>query len=908
MTLQRQSTLLAWLAVLALLLLAGVTMSAASEVRRQTEQSEMAESTARAVGNFRYLIMETALYREARSGQQWRQRVDSFRRQLAANRYSEGRQRALLDRERSNLAVIERLFDSLTGATDSARTASAVSALFLTTEQMASDAFELIRMNRDDLQRAQARYNQVVLFALALLTGLIASAYLILRRRVLLPVTLIRLVVERVAQGDLTPRVALSLDNEIGFLAHRFDAMTEQLAQTHNAISAEVQERRRAESALQETVTELATARDLAQAANVAKSQFLANMSHELRTPMNGMLGMLQLLRYTRLTKQQQDYVAKSSLEAQSLLALLDDLLDFSRIEMHALEIEAAPFEIETVLTDMAIRLRVLYGCKALELVIRCAPGVPAMLIGDGARLRQVMLILASNGLKFTEHGEVVVDVNCLHTDGKTAELEFSVRDTGIGIAAEHLDVIFEQFRQSESAATRRYGGAGLGLSISRRLVALMGGELEVASEPGVGSVFRFRLRLATGALAMTEAQTAPYRVLVVDDHALAREAILGMVEVAGWRGEAVAGGAQALACLEKQKQDGAGFDVVLLDWRMPDMNGWQLAAHLRAMRHGQSRPVIIMVTGCSSIELAARSDAERALIDGYLSKPVTLSLLREAVTAAFEVERSASVADYARLAGLRILVVDDNPMNLQVACELLQREGAHAECAEGGLAAIALAQRGDRSYDAVLMDIQMPDMDGLETTRGLRADPRTAELPIIALTSNVLESDRAASLAAGMDAHLGKPVAQDELVRTLLSVCKARQLDSAFVGDVAGALSAARAPVIDSALALSRLGGDIQRYARMVQSFQKECSSTLKALRLALRHNMLGAGVERLQAFQSAAGVIGAVSLQECAAELETCWRTGQDGDGPSLAALTQLTERSLSELEQFAGIDAPT
>ena len=905
MTLQRQSTLLAWLAVLAVTLVVGVTLSAASEVRAQTDQIEMAEGTAKAVGNFRYLIMETALYHQARSSQQWRQRVDSFGRQLAVHRYSESREQALLDRERSNLAVIGRLFDGLSAATDSARTASAVSALFLTTEQMASDAFELIRLNRDDLQRAQARFNRVVLLALALLAGLIGSAYLILRRRVLAPIEQIRMVVERVAQGDLTPRVALRLDNEIGFLAHRFDAMTEQLAQTYNVISAEVQVRRRAESALQETVSELATARDLAQAANIAKSQFLANMGHELRTPMNGMLGMLQLLRYTQLTEQQQDYVEKSSMEAQSLLALLNDLLDFARIEMHELAIEAAPFAIETLLTDLAIRLRAMQGSKALEIVICCDPGVPAMLVGDGARLRQIMLILAGNGLKFTEHGEVVVGVRCLHSDGETAEVEFSVRDTGIGIAAEQLEVIFELFHQTEGAATRRYGGTGLGLSISRRLVAIMGGELEVASEPGVGSVFRFRLRLATAALTGPESETAPYRVLVIDDHALTREAILGMVEVAGWRGEAAAGGAQALASLD---EEACRFDVVLLDWRMPDMDGWQLAARLRAAQRGQSRPVIIMVTGCGSIELAARSDAERALIDGYLSKPVTLSLLREAVTAAFEVERNGTVSDHARLAGLRILVVDDNPINLQVACELLQREGAHAESAESGLAAIALVHRGDRAYDAVLMDIQMPDMDGLETTRRLRADPQTADLPIIAVTSNVLESDRAASLTAGMNAHLGKPVAQEELVRTLLSVCKTRQHAPASADGVAGGLSPAPALVVDSELALSRLGGNVRLYATLIQSFHKECSSALKALRVALRHNMLGAGADRLHAFKSAAAVIGAVPLQECAAELETSWRNGVGGDGTTLATLMQLTERSLSELKQFASEEAQT
>jgi signal transduction histidine kinase/CheY-like chemotaxis protein len=905
MTLQRQSTLLAWLTVLAVTLVVSVTLNAASEVRTQTEQIEMAEGTAKAVGNFRYLIMETALYHEARSSQQWRQSLDSFGRQLAKHRYSERREQALLDRERGNLAVIGRLFDGLSAATDSARTASAVSALFQTTEQMTSDAFELIRLNRDDLQRAQAQFNRVVLLALALLAGLIGSAYLILRRRVLAPIERIRMVVERVAQGDLTPRVALRLDNEIGFLAHRFDAMTEQLAQTHSMISAEVQERRRAEFALQETVTELATARDQAQAANIAKSQFLANMGHELRTPMNGMLGMLQLLHYTQLTEQQQDYVEKSSIEAQSLLALLNDLLDFSRIETHQLAIEAVPFEIDTVLTDLAIRLRAMQGNKGLEIVIRCDPGVPAMLVGDAARLRQIMLILAGNGLKFTEHGEVVVGVSCLRNDGETAELDFSVRDTGIGIAAEQLEVIFEQFRQTEGAATRRYGGAGLGLSISRRLVAMMGGELAVTSEPGVGSVFQFRLRLATAALAATASETTPYRVLVIDDHALARETILGMVEAAGWRGEAAPGGAQALACLDDET---CRFDVVLLDWRMPDMDGWQLAARLRAAQRGQSRPVIIMVTGCGSIELAARSSAERALIDGYLSKPVTLSLLREAVTAAFEVERNGTVSDHARLAGLRILVVDDNPMNLQVACALLQQQGAHAESAESGLAAIALVQRGDRAYDAILMDIQMPDMDGLETTRRLRADPQSADLPIIAVTANMLESDRAASLTAGMNAHLGKPVAQEELVRTLLSVCKARQLELVSASKLASSLSPAPALLVDSQLALARLGGNVRLYATLIQSFHKECSSALKSLRMAQRHNMLSAGADRLHAFKSAAAMIGAMPLQECAEQLESSWRNGIGGDVASLATLIQLTERSLAELKPIASEAAQT
>ena len=553
--------------------------------------------------------------------------------------------------------------------------------------------------------------------------------------------------------------------------------------------------RREADAQTQAAHAALAQRTVEAEAASRAKSEFVANMSHEIRTPLNAVLGLLQLMERTGLDARQRDYVHKAEGAARALLAILNDILDFSKVESGKLELDDTPFRLDELLRNLSVVLSSTLQHKAVEVLFQLDPAVPRALRGDGHRLQQVLLNLAGNAIKFTQRGEVVIELKLLDSTSDSVRIEFSVRDTGIGIAADRLAAIFEGFTQAESSTTRRFGGTGLGLAISRRLVRLMGSDLQVQSTPGQGSHFHFTVDFRRDAetsafervVAAENVQHAALRVLIVDDNATAREVLAAMVTSFGWQAETATSGAEAIQRMEAATAAGHSFDILCVDWIMPGMDGWETIQHIRARDAGHL-PAILMITAHGRELIAERLGEETNPLDGFLIKPVTPSMLFDAVAQA---TRGASVTADSHapanlpteqpLAGLRLLVVEDNPLNQQVARELLSHAGAEIEVASDGEQGIACVRRASLPYDAILMDIQMPKMDGYTATRVLRQEMQIAT-PIIAMTANALPTDREACLAAGMSDHIGKPINARELIALVLRYCRPAPIAPAAV------------------------------------------------------------------------------------------------------------------------------
>ena len=533
-------------------------------------------------------------------------------------------------------------------------------------------------------------------------------------------------------------------------------------------------------------ITDLVQARAEAEAASRSKSQFVANMSHEIRTPMNAILGMLHLLQTTPLSARQKDYAEKSESAAKSLLGILNDILDFSKVEAGKMELDPEPFSFDKLVRDLGVIYSSNAKAKQLELLFDIDHSIPKVLIGDALRLQQVLINLGGNAIKFTAQGEVLLRVQQearrTQDGGEVVDLLFEVHDSGIGIAPEAQAKIFTGFTQAESSTSRKYGGTGLGLAISQRLVRLMGGDLQLSSTLGEGSTFYFRIPLRVP--ADLPAEFAPkdrsalqnLKALVVDDNLVAQQIMSGMVEGLGWSALAAESPEDALALFEPGAPDGPPrFDVIFLDWDMPGMDGLTLAVEL-SKRFGEGpRPIVIMVTASGRDVLQSAPEYQQQVLDGFLVKPVTASMLYDAVAEALAVASGAApTVDKVRagsraLNGMRLLVVEDNLINQQVAQELLTREGALVQLANHGQEAVDMLRDRPDAWDAVLMDMQMPVLDGLQATHAIRNRLQLRELPIVAMTANAMASDREACLAAGMNDHVGKPFELQHLVRTLL-------------------------------------------------------------------------------------------------------------------------------------------
>ena len=518
------------------------------------------------------------------------------------------------------------------------------------------------------------------------------------------------------------------------------------------------------ENLIEHRTRQLESAMREAQAANAAKDVFVANMSHELRTPMNAVLGVAHLLGGTGVSPEQARYLDMIRTSGQSLLGILNDILDLSKMQAGKVELHPAPFQLDDVLHAVATIMSVSAGDKDLELAIGVAADVPRALVGDALRLQQVLVNLAGNAIKFTERGEISLRVARLPAPGGATVLRFAVRDTGIGLNEDQMARLFSPFTQADLSTTRRFGGTGLGLTISKGLIELMQGSIEAHSVPGEGSEFRFTVPLgASGDQVLSAPGPAPVPVhlLLADDNATSRHCIATAIAAAGWTCELFDTGIAALARL----RDGAAYDALLLDWHMADSGP--------LLDHG-GPPVICLLNAYGREQLM--EDMASGRIAACLAKPVTAVALREAVHAALATrhrDQAPAPADTAPplLNGVRILLVEDNPINQVVARGLLEQVGAHVTVAEDGAVAVALLRDDGGGYDLVLMDVQMPVMDGFTATRAIRAELRL-DLPVIAMTAGVMASEREQCIAAGMNDFIGKPIDVEQMFETV-----ARQL-----------------------------------------------------------------------------------------------------------------------------------
>ena len=592
-------------------------------------------------------------------------------------------------------------------------------------------------------------------------------------------------------------------------------------------------------------ITELVQSTEAAQAASLSKSQFLANMSHELRTPMNAILGMLTLLRKTELTARQADYVAKSDGAARSLLGLLNEILDFSKIEAGKMTLDPHPFSVDQMLRDLSFILSTTVGEKPVEVLFDVDPKLPRQLVGDAMRLQQVLMNLGSNAIKFTASGEVVLSIRVVHYTDEVVTMQFSMTDSGIGIAPENQLRIFSGFTQAESSTTRRFGGTGLGVAISQRFVGMMGGELQLESELGKGSRFYFTITLPIAAgtdlqerqRMRDRAQGASWHVLVIDDNPTARDVLEHMCQSLGWQVDLADSGERALAMLRHRAEQGVCYQAIFVDWSMPAMDGWQTSQRIREMQTQHVEPgdepktsVVVMVTAHGRETLSQRSLADQALLDGFLVKPVTASMLFDSVVEARtsadqpHPSREAAPPKQCRLEGMHVLLAEDNLINQQVARELLEDEGAFVRIANHGQEAVQAVAAADPPFDVVLMDLQMPVMDGFAATKVIRNDLALTALPIVAMTANAMASDREACLAVGMNDHVGKPFDIDDLVRVLRAQTSWGDAVLALVRTnpsvSQSVLQAADAAGIDLTAALLRLGGRQDVYRRMLGTF----------------------------------------------------------------------------------------
>ena len=658
----------------------------------------------------------------------------------------------------------------------------------------------------------------------------------------------------------------------------------------------------------------------MAEQSSIAKSQFLANMSHEIRTPMNAILGMLQLLSNTAMSDQQKDYTSKTQGAARSLLGLLNDILDFSKVEAGKMQLDPEPFVVNELLADLSVILSSNLGSKNVDLLFDVDPALPPRLVGDALRIKQILINLGGNAVKFTEQGQVVVGMRLISRTGDRAIVEVSVRDSGIGIAPENQARIFEAFTQAEASTTRRFGGTGLGLVISTRLVRLMGAELELQSQVGQGSTFSFVVNLPIAAehAVSTTHHSAPasraISALLVDDNPVALANSAALMRGLGWQVVTAASGAEAVDIVsQRMQQQLPDFDALFVDWQMPGMDGWETLRTVRRLYGERVAPALIVISGQSQAALADRTEREQALLSGFLVKPLTSPMFVDAMERALHRSSAPATSIAGKplraaapalhiLSGMRLLVVEDNVINQQVAQELLTSQGAMVTIAADGRAGLEAVLAATPPFDAVLMDLQMPVMDGLTATRAIRTHSQFAQLPIIAMTANAMQSDREDCLAAGMTDHVGKPFDLKDLVNTLVRLTQwTSELASS---DTVPTLEAGAWPpeiAVDSAL--RRLGGNVGLMQRTLQSFVNDAENMPQRMNAWLAGTDLETMQRELHAFKGLAGTLGIASLSQLAADVEQLAKLrASDALQASVQAMTAEVHHLLPLLKDVA------